>query len=189
MCVCACPCVRACACVCVAGASLQGSRGSKPCAPTFMNAFEPSSWAACFEGPQQGMLAASRSSARPATSGASGPTTTRSTPFSLQKLTTCSKATCSGVDIKGKCSRFVHECPQITPSLPLTSPCFDALRATLVTFSSSSVPGLPGAMYTPLVEGAWAMRHASECSRPPPPTTSTFTWRYRGSVPSDPHTS
>ena len=45
--------------------------------------FEPSSWAAAFDGPKTLMPAARRSSAMPATSGASGPTTTRSIDLSL----------------------------------------------------------------------------------------------------------
>mmetsp|Transcript_22236 Transcript_22236/g.39683 ORF Transcript_22236/g.39683 Transcript_22236/m.39683 type:complete len:210 (+) Transcript_22236:1016-1645(+) len=55
---------------------------------SFMNAFDPSSSAAPLEGPKVGMPAALRSSARPATSGASGPITTSPTPLSLQKSIT-----------------------------------------------------------------------------------------------------
>ena len=43
-------------------------------------AFDPSSWAAAREGPKQAIPRARTASATPATSGASGPTTTRSTP-------------------------------------------------------------------------------------------------------------
>ena len=50
--------------------------------------FEPSSCAAAFDGPKTRMPAARRSSARPATSGASGPTTTRSIARSRQKSAT-----------------------------------------------------------------------------------------------------
>ena len=46
--------------------------------------FEPSSCAASFDGPNTLMPCASRSSVRPATSGASGPMTTRPISFSLQ---------------------------------------------------------------------------------------------------------
>ena len=46
------------------------------------NAFDPSSRAAAPDGPKQAMPAAVTASATPATSGASGPTTTRSTPSS-----------------------------------------------------------------------------------------------------------
>src|SRR4051812_18487258 len=42
----------------------------------------PSSWAACCEGPKQAMPASRTASAAPATSGTSGPTTTRSAPHS-----------------------------------------------------------------------------------------------------------
>ena len=45
-------------------------------------AFEPSRTAASLDGPKQAMPAARTASATPATSGASGPTTTRSTPSS-----------------------------------------------------------------------------------------------------------
>jgi hypothetical protein len=44
------------------------------------NAFEPSSWAPACPGPKVGIPAARMRSASPAHSGASGPTTTRSTP-------------------------------------------------------------------------------------------------------------
>jgi hypothetical protein len=57
--------------------------------PTFMNFLEPSSCAAAAEGPKARMPAAARSSARPATSGASGPTMTRSMPCALHQSTTC----------------------------------------------------------------------------------------------------
>ena len=44
------------------------------------NALEPSSWAAAPDGPKQAIPRSVTASATPATSGASGPTTTRSTP-------------------------------------------------------------------------------------------------------------
>ncbi len=59
---------------------------------TFMKTLEPSSCAALADGPHVGMPAAVRSSARPTTRGASGPTTTRPMSFSLQKSTTCARA-------------------------------------------------------------------------------------------------
>ena len=46
------------------------------------NFFEPSIWAAWPLGPKHGMPAARTASATPATSGASGPMTTRPMPFS-----------------------------------------------------------------------------------------------------------
>ncbi len=55
------------------------------------NALEPSSRAAAADGPKQGMPLARTVSAAPATSGASGPITTRSAPVS-----TASAATASG---------------------------------------------------------------------------------------------
>src|SRR4051794_13293140 len=81
------------------------------------------------------MPATASSSARPATSGASGPTTTRSTP--------CSRATSSG-----------------SPN---------------TTSASSTIPAFPGAHSTC---GRWGERpsaRTSACSRPPEPTTRTFT--------------
>lgn len=56
-----------------------------------MKAFEPSRMAALFWGPKTGMLASARSSASPATNGASGPMTTMPTSFSLQKSMTCAR--------------------------------------------------------------------------------------------------
>mmetsp|Transcript_18169 Transcript_18169/g.28613 ORF Transcript_18169/g.28613 Transcript_18169/m.28613 type:complete len:248 (+) Transcript_18169:688-1431(+) len=51
------------------------------------NAFDASSSAAAFVGPKQGMPALLHASARPAQSGASGPTKTRATFFSVANLT------------------------------------------------------------------------------------------------------
>ena len=55
----------------------------------FINAFEPSSCAAAAVGPNAVMPASARLSASPSTSGCSGPTSTNSTPFCLQKSMTC----------------------------------------------------------------------------------------------------
>mmetsp|Transcript_5369 Transcript_5369/g.14926 ORF Transcript_5369/g.14926 Transcript_5369/m.14926 type:complete len:209 (-) Transcript_5369:89-715(-) len=55
---------------------------------SFMKALEPSSSAAPFLGPKAGMPASSRSSASPATRGASGPITTMPMSFSRQKVIT-----------------------------------------------------------------------------------------------------
>src|SRR5271165_4194263 len=52
-----------------------------------------------------------------------------------------------------------------------------AASATLVSPGSSAVPALPGATKTLATREDCAIRHASACSRPPPPTTSTFTAR------------
>src|SRR5271165_2658642 len=46
--------------------------------------------------------------------------------------------------------------------------------ATLVSSGSTAVPALPGATKTFATRGERAIRHAMACSRPPPPTTSTF---------------
>ncbi len=54
----------------------------------FANAFEPSSCAAALPGPNTGMPRSRTASATPATSGASGPMTTRSMRFSLAKIVT-----------------------------------------------------------------------------------------------------
>ena len=60
-------------------------------------ALEPSMRAAPATGPKQGMPAAASASATPATSGASGPTTTRSTCSRRASATTSSGASaCSG---------------------------------------------------------------------------------------------
>ena len=61
-----------------------------PAMTSFANAFEPSSCAASRPGPKTEMPAARRASARPSTSGASGPTTTRSTRSELARETSAS---------------------------------------------------------------------------------------------------
>ncbi len=57
---------------------------------SFAKAFEPSSWAAAADGPKQVTPTAVTKSATPATSGASGPTTTRSAPISSASAATAS---------------------------------------------------------------------------------------------------
>src|SRR5450755_2337431 len=57
---------------------------------SFENALEPSSWAAAALGPKQSTPAARRASPSPATSGASGPITTRSTPSASAAATSAS---------------------------------------------------------------------------------------------------
>src|SRR5208282_2940209 len=52
-----------------------------------------------------------------------------------------------------------------------------ALSATLASSGSRAVPALPGATKTLATRGERAIRHAKACSRPPPPTTSTFNAR------------
>src|SRR5580658_10788923 len=49
-----------------------------------------------------------------------------------------------------------------------------AATATLRTFGSAALPALPGATSTAATRAAAAHFHASACSRPPPPTISTF---------------
>ena len=49
------------------------------------NTLDPSSWAAALDGPNTGIPASFNTSASPATRGASGPTTTRSTLLSFKK--------------------------------------------------------------------------------------------------------
>ena len=60
---------------------------------SFANAFEPSSRAAAADGPKHATPVAAHASARPSTSGASGPTTTRSTPCTAAKVATSSAST------------------------------------------------------------------------------------------------
>src|SRR5512132_322187 len=86
------------------------------------------------------MPASSSASTSPATSGASGPTTTRSIPSSLAAATSPS-----------------------TVSAPMLT-----LRA------SSAMPALPGAQNRSGSLGERASARMIACSRPPPPTTSTF---------------
>lgn len=45
----------------------------------------------------------------------------------------------------------------------------------LLIFSQFAVPAFPGATSTCWMCGDWASFQASACSRPPPPTTNTFT--------------
>src|SRR5271166_5748637 len=49
-----------------------------------------------------------------------------------------------------------------------------SVSATLLSSGSRAVPALPGATKTLPTRGERAIRHASACSRPPPPTTRTF---------------
>uniref|UniRef100_A0A0A9FQQ8 Uncharacterized protein n=1 Tax=Arundo donax TaxID=35708 RepID=A0A0A9FQQ8_ARUDO len=56
----------------------------------FMKSLDPSNAAACDEGPKVGIPALTRSFARPATRGASGPTTTNPTPQLRQNEMTAS---------------------------------------------------------------------------------------------------
>ena len=106
-----------------------------------MNAFEPSTCAAAALGPKMRSPSAWNRSAIPATSGASGPTTVRSTERS------CASAS--------------------SPSMS------SAPTATFSTRGSRAVPALPGATSTRSTRSLCASFHASACSRPPPPTTST----------------
>src|SRR3954447_1094340 len=87
-------------------------------------------------------------SATPATSGASGPTTTRST---------SSERTRSS-----------------SPSASSTRTGWQRPRRPM--------PGFPGAACSSPRDGACASFHARACSRPPEPTTRTFTARVYGAV-------
>ena len=66
-----------------------------------VNPLEPSSWAAALLGPNALMPAAARSSTIPATSGVSGPTTTKSTLLVLQKSITAGWSVMSSGDAFG----------------------------------------------------------------------------------------
>ena len=100
----------------------------------------PSISAAAREQPNTARPRSRSKSASPATSGASGPTTTRST-FSASAR---------------------------SASFTISSALTGTQRATL------SMPALPGAHNTSRTDGARDSAQASACSRPPPPTTSTF---------------
>jgi hypothetical protein len=72
-------------------------------------AFEPSIWAACSDGPKQAMPASRTASAAPATSGTSGPTTTRSAAQPTASAATATgSATSSG---RASASRTVPALP------------------------------------------------------------------------------
>src|SRR5690349_17539051 len=66
---------------------------------------------------------------------------------------------------------------------PIDSRCANATSVgivssgTLTRSGSDAVPALPGATNTFATRGDCATFHASACSRPPPPTTSTFIGR------------
>ena len=108
------------------------------------NAFDPSSAAACADGPKQAMPRSRTASATPATSGASGPTTTRSTP-----------SVCASVGHR----RAVERVDGVQRRRPRRCPGCRGRRA----------PRRP--------RGHAQSASARACSRPPPPTTSTFTRR------------
>mmetsp|Transcript_21548 Transcript_21548/g.47288 ORF Transcript_21548/g.47288 Transcript_21548/m.47288 type:complete len:323 (+) Transcript_21548:841-1809(+) len=117
---------------------------------SFMKALEPSSSAAALLGPKTLNPASLRESDRPATRGASGPTTISSTLFSLQKDTTAA-----------------------------WSSMFNLSPLRQVMFSSSAIPGLPGAQNSCSQNGDRLIFQARACSRPPPPTTRTFNFSFR----------
>src|SRR5512147_2623163 len=69
-----------------------------------------------------------------------------------------------------------------------------APSGTFSTPASFAVPPLPGATYTFCTRGLCASFHASACSRPPPPMTSSFTlvprvWHCRAALVTHSHAS
>ena len=90
------------------------------------NFFDDSSRAAARLGPQTGILSRSRASTRPAASGASGPTTTRSTaswpaivatpPTLLGSIPSITEPSCGQAGIPGKGHKTVHSIA--LPELP-----------------------------------------------------------------------
>ena len=126
-----------------ASATCRASKAAKRAVGTpaaasisFMKALEPSSSAPSAPGPMTARPSARRRSARPSTSGASGPMTTRSASISS--------------------------------------------AGASVVLIGSAMPGFPGVTTTSAVR---ASTWASACSRPPLPTTQTFTpWRRRRTV-------
>mmetsp|Transcript_8397 Transcript_8397/g.21471 ORF Transcript_8397/g.21471 Transcript_8397/m.21471 type:complete len:371 (+) Transcript_8397:1101-2213(+) len=109
---------------------------------SFENALEASSSAARLLGPKHCMPFAAHASASPAHKGASGPTNTNATFFSVARAT--------------------KPCTSVSPT------------ATFVMSGSSDVPPFPGAQKTCPTFGDSRSFTAIACSRPPPPTTSTF---------------
>jgi hypothetical protein len=57
---------------------------------------------------------------------------------------------------------------------PISASMFSASIATFSSFGSSAVPALPGATNTRSTRASCAHFQAKACSRPPPPTMSTF---------------
>ena len=108
---------------------------------SFANAFDPSIRAASAPGPNTATPRRRSMSASPMTRGASGPTTTRSTPSSQA----------SGTSDAGSSARTGWQ------------------------LASAAMPGFPGAACSSVSPPPRASAHASACSRPPDPTTSTFT--------------
>src|SRR6516225_2499852 len=100
---------------------------------------EPSSAAAAALGPKAAIPSPSSASTRPSTSGASGPTTTKSIRSRRQN-----------------------------PTSPAMS-----VAAIAIHSPSSAMPALPGAQKSLSISGDAEIAHASACSRPPEPTTST----------------
>src|SRR3954468_11143370 len=115
------------------------------------NAFEPSSRAGSRLGPNTGTPLASSSSARPATSGASGPTTTSSAPDSAAAA---ANATGSAGAAAG--------------------PAPGSRGAARRRRASARMPALPGAHHSSGCWGERARARIRACSRPPAPTTRTF---------------
>mmetsp|Transcript_4882 Transcript_4882/g.11345 ORF Transcript_4882/g.11345 Transcript_4882/m.11345 type:complete len:278 (-) Transcript_4882:820-1653(-) len=113
---------------------------------SLQKALEPSNRAAALEGPNTLMPAAWSASTMPSTSGCSGPTATRSTPFALQKSMTSWKP------LVGDRSNLTF--------LIVTRPTW-----------TSCVPPLPGATQTAPTCLDCASFHAKVCSRPPLPIT------------------
>jgi hypothetical protein len=120
-------------------ASAVGTRAAPR--TSFANAFEPSMRAASALGPNTEIPLWRSTSATPATRGASGPTTTRSTSSARDRLSSPSASS----------ARIGWQSP------------------------SRPIPGFPGAQCSCARSELWASFHASACSRPPDPTTSTFT--------------
>ena len=112
---------------------------------SFAKALLASIWAADFLGPKHGTFASVRASVIPFTSGASGPTTTKSTLFATQYFTTLSL------------------------SFGLT-----AVVGTFSILFSFLVPALPGARNIFATWFDRASFQAIACSLPPPPMTRTL---------------
>src|SRR5215207_7384961 len=100
---------------------------------SFANAFEPSSRAASARGPKQRTPSAASASASPATSGASGPTTTRSTPASR-----AARASAAGSSPGASSGRASRRMPALPGAHSSSGACGD--RSSVRTSACSRPP-------------------------------------------------
>ncbi len=116
-----------------------------------MKPLEPSSCAACLPGPNALMPACARSSTIPATSGVSGPTTTSSTAFVLQKSITAAWSATSSA---------THSASRAMPALP-------GAHQSLVTSGEAAIFQARACSRPPEPSRRMCMRWRSGCGRSP----------------------